>query len=75
MTEEKVKKPRGRPRKVERYMDQTTTFVVRIKKTTLERFQLVFTHNKEALAEDGKSYFMNGVIQELMEQYAKDKAI
>lgn len=74
-TEIKEKRKRGRPRKEVRYMEQTTTLAVRVRKVVLERFLLTFNQNKAAAAENGESLFVNNVLQDFMDKYSKGETV
>ena len=73
--EVKVKRGRGRPKKDVRYMDQTKTIAIRVRKVILERFLLAYEQNKAAAAEKGQSLFVNNLIQDFMEKYSKDDIV
>lgn len=73
--EVKVKRGRGRPKKDVKYMEQTKTIAIRVRRVVLERFLLAYEQNKAAAAEKGSALFVNGIIQDFMEKYSKDEAL
>jgi hypothetical protein len=62
MTEQK--KPRGRPRKDTRYMEETCSWQVRLNKKTLLEFNKALANKS---VQKGKRVFANSVIVELIE--------
>jgi hypothetical protein len=76
ITETPAKKKRGRPRKDGLpYMEQTCSFAFRVKKHVLESFLKAYSEEKKLSLEDGKSLFVNNILQGYMEKYIREVEI